>query len=81
MKGDPLNPNSYRGIKLLVHVFKLYEVLDGHLHVVDIDKMQYEFMPGRRTADAVCSKETSKEPKIRSCFLYLLTWKRLLLSG
>ena len=54
-KGDPLNPNSYRGIKLLQHAFKLYEkVLDGRLReVVDIDKMQYEFMPGRATVDAV----------------------------
>ena len=42
-KGDPLNQNSYIGIKLLEHAFKLYEkVLDGSLHeVVDIDKMQY----------------------------------------
>ena len=38
-KGDPLNPNSYRGIKLLEHAFKPYEkVLDGRLReVVDID--------------------------------------------
>ena len=29
-KGDPLNPNSYRGIKLLEHALKLYQkVLDG----------------------------------------------------
>ena len=54
-KGDPLNPNSYRGIKLLEHAFKLYEkILDGHLcEVVDIDKMQYGFMPGREAVDAV----------------------------
>ena len=54
-KGDPLNPNSHRGIKLLEHAFKLYKkILDGHLHkVVDIDKMQYAFMPGRGTVDAV----------------------------
>ena len=54
-KGDPLNPNSYRRIKLLEHAFKLYEkILDGHVHeVVDIDKMQYGFMPGRGTVDAV----------------------------
>ena len=40
-KGDPLNPNSYRGIKLLEYAFKLYEkVLDGRLReVVDMDKM------------------------------------------
>ena len=25
------NPNSYRGIKLFEHAFKLYKILDGHL--------------------------------------------------
>ena len=60
INGDPLNPNFYRGIKLLEHAFKLYEKgLDGHLReVVDIDKMQYGFMPGSGTVDAVCSEET-----------------------
>ena len=54
-KGDPLNPNSYRVIKLLEHAFKLYEkILDGCLHeVVDIDKMQYGFVPRRGTVDAM----------------------------
>ena len=54
-KGDPHNPNSYRGIKLLEHALKLYEkILDGHLgEVVDIDKMQYRFMSGRGTVDTV----------------------------
>ena len=54
-KGDPLNPNSYRGIKLLEHAFKLYEkILDGRLcEVVNIDKMRYGFIPGRETVDAV----------------------------
>ena len=54
-KGDPLSPNSYRGIKLLEHAFKLYEkVLDGRFReVVDIVKMQYGFMSGRGTVDAV----------------------------
>ena len=53
--GDPLNPNSYKGIKLLEHAFKLYEkILDGRLRdVVDVDKMLYAFMPGRETVDAV----------------------------
>ena len=54
-KGDTLNLNFYRGIKLLKHAFKLHEkILDGRLReVVDIDKMQYGFMPGRGTVDAV----------------------------
>ena len=40
---------------MLEHVFKLYKkVLDWHLHeVIDIDKMQHGFMPGRGTVDAV----------------------------
>ena len=50
-KGHPLNPNSYRGIKLLGHAFKLdKKILDGCLRgVVDIDKMQYGFISGRGT--------------------------------
>ena len=83
-KGDPLNPNSYKGIKLLKHGFKLYEkVLDGCLHeVVDIDKMQCGFiMPGRGTVDAVFVLRRLSEKfraKNKELFLYLLTWKRLL---
>ena len=40
-KGDSLNPNSYRGTKLLEHAFKLYEnILDLRLReVVDIYRM------------------------------------------
>ena len=60
-KGDPLNPNSYRGIKLMEHAFKLYEkILNGRLrNVVDIDKIQYKFIPGKETVDIVfCSEET-----------------------
>ena len=54
-KGDLLNSNSNRGIKLLEHAFKLYKrTLDGCLReVVSIDKMQYGFMPGRGTVDVV----------------------------
>ena len=54
-KRDPLNPNSYMGIKFLDYVFKLYDkVLDGCLReVVDIDNVQYGIMPRRRSVDAV----------------------------
>ena len=83
-KGDPFHPNSYSGIKLLVHAFKLYEVLDGRLReVVDIDKMETWFMPGRGTVDAVfvlrrlSEKLKAKNEKLLS---YLLTWKRLLIG-
>ena len=78
-KGDSLNPNSYRGINLLEHDFKLYEeVLDGRLReVVDIDRMQYGFMPGRGTADAVfilrrlCKKFRAKNKKLFFVFVDL----------
>ena len=54
-KGDPFNPNFYKGIKSLEHTFKLYKkILDGHLReVTDIDKIQLEFMPGRGAVDVV----------------------------
>ena len=54
-KGNPLNPNSYSGIKLLEYAFTLYKkILDGHLcEVVYIDKIQYGFMPGKGTVDVV----------------------------
>ena len=53
-KRDPLNPNAYRGIKLLEHTFKLHEnILDACLReLVDIDKMLCGFMPGRGALDA-----------------------------
>ena len=78
-KGDPLYPNSYRGMKLLKHTFKLYEkVLDGCLHaVVDIDKMQYGFMSGRGTFDDVfvlrrlCEKFRAKNKKLFFIFVDL----------
>ena len=43
-------PNSYRGIKLLNHTFKLYQkVFDERLReVVNIDKMQYGFTAKER---------------------------------
>ena len=54
-KRDLLTPNSYRGIKLLENAFKLYsKLLDRRLgEVVDINKMQYRFMPRRGTVDSV----------------------------
>ena len=47
-KGNPLNSNSYRGVKLIEYAFKLYKyVLDGRLcELVNIDKMQYGLCQG-----------------------------------
>ena len=83
-KGDPLNPNSYREIKLLEHAFELYEILDGCLHeAVDTDKVEYGFIPERRTVDTVLVLRRLIEKfraKNNMLFLYLLTWKRLLIE-
>ena len=54
-KGDALACGSHRGIKLLEHEMKVYErVLEKRLReCVKIDDMQFGFMPGKSTTDAV----------------------------
>ena len=54
-KGDPLECGSYRGIKLLKQTLKLYErVLEVRIRQqVNIDAMQFGFMPGKGTTDAI----------------------------
>ena len=54
-KGNIMDCGNYRGIKLLEHTMKIYEkVLDNRLRqLVDIDAMQFGFMPGRGTTDAI----------------------------
>ena len=54
-KGDALECGSYRGIKLLEHGMKVFErVLEARLRRnVIIDDMQFGFMPGRGTTDAI----------------------------
>ena len=54
-KGDALECGSYRGIKLLEHGMKVFErVLEARLRRnVVIDDMQFGFMPGRGTTDAI----------------------------
>ena len=54
-KGSVLECGNYRGIKLLEHGLKIYErILDKRLRrVVKIDEMQFGFMPGKGTVDAI----------------------------
>ena len=54
-KGDALTCGSYRGIKLLEHAMKVLErVIEGRLRkIVKIDSMQFGFMSGRSTTDAI----------------------------
>ena len=54
-KGDALDRGNYRGLKLTDQVMKLLErVLDSSIRsMVDIDEMQFGFVPGRGTTDAI----------------------------
>jgi len=54
-KGDSLDCGSYRGIKLLDQVMKVFErVIEARLrNRVKIDDMQFGFSPGKGTTDAI----------------------------
>ena len=54
-KGDPLVCSAYRAIKLLEQPMKVLErVLEKGIRCqVSIDKMQFGFMPGKRTTDGI----------------------------
>ena len=54
-KGDIQECKNYRGIKLLPHTFKIWElVLDKRVReCTDIHESQFRFMPGRSTTDAI----------------------------
>ena len=54
-KGDALECGSYRGVKLLDQVMKVFErIIEKKLRVrVEINDMQFGFRPGRGTTDAI----------------------------
>ena len=54
-KGDPMECGSYRAVKLLEHGMKVLEgVLEKRLRQkVKIDDMQFGFVPGKGTVDAI----------------------------
>merc|ERR1712121_605790 len=54
-KGDTLNSGNCRGLKLTEHVMKVMEHLIGELirEIVNIDEMQYAFVKGQSTTDAI----------------------------
>ena len=54
-KGDALLRENYRGLKLLDQVMKIMEHIFATIirTQVDIDTMQFGFMPGRGTTDAI----------------------------
>jgi len=54
-KGDPMECGSYRGIILLEHAMKVVERIfeDRIWQQIDIDDMQFGFMKGKGTIDAI----------------------------
>ena len=53
-KGDVQSCGNYRGIKLLSHTMKLWEIVEARLRgEVMICEQQYGFMPGKSTTDAM----------------------------
>ena len=54
-KGDPMECGSYRGIKLLEHAMKVVERIFEHRirQQTEIDDMQFGFMKGKGTTDAI----------------------------
>ena len=80
-KGDALECGSYRGIKLLEHGMKIFErVLESRLRRnVVIDDMQFGFMPGRGTTDAIFIVRLLQERYLKKTGNYgwhLLTLRR-----
>ena len=84
-KEVPLYPNSYRGLMLLKHVFKLYEkILDRSLRWGGWYwyNAAWVYSRERDCWCCVCSEETyskNSKPKL-SCFFIFVTWKRLLIE-
>ena len=54
-KGDALERGNYRGLKLTEQVLKVVERIIEKLlrEIVDVDEMQFGFVPGRGTTDAI----------------------------
>jgi len=54
-KGDRMECGSYRGIRLLEHATKVVEKILEHRirQQIEIDNMQFGFMKGKGTTDAI----------------------------
>ena len=78
-KGDVLNCGSYRGVKLLEHGMKIVErVLEKRIRsIVELNEMQFGFMPGKGTVDALFlvrrlqEEYMQKDRKLYLCFVDL----------
>jgi len=62
-KGHPMECGSYKGIKLLEHAMKVVEKIFKHRiwQQIDIDDMQFGFMKGKGTIDAIFTVRQMQE--------------------
>ena len=62
-KGDVMNCDSCRGVKLLEHGMKIIErVLERRIRaLVDFDEAQFDFMHGKETTDALFLRQRLQE--------------------
>ena len=62
-KGNVRNCSTYRAVKLLEHAMKIIgKVLEKRIpELVNIDSMQFGFMPERGTTNAVYSAKNARE--------------------
>ena len=78
-KGDVMDCAAYRGIELLEHAMKIVErVLEKRIReLVKVDDMQFGFMPGKGTTDALFilrrmqEEFRGREKKLYMCFVDL----------
>ena len=78
-KGDVLSCGSYGGVKLLEHAVKIVEkILERRIRtLVNLNKVQFGFMPGKGTVDAIFivrrmqEQYQMKDKKLYMCFVYI----------
>ena len=78
-KRDVTNCGAYRGVKLLEHRMKIVEkVLEKRIRtMVEVDDMQFDFIPGRGTTDGLFivrrmqEEYRKKDEKLYKCFVNL----------
>jgi len=73
-KGDSMECGSYRGIKLLEHAMKVMERIFRHRtrQQIDIDDMQFGFMKGKGTTDAIfIVRQMQEKFRVKGKKLYL----------
>ena len=66
-KGDAVERGNFRGLKLLEHLMKVFErVIEKYIRdAVNIDNMQFGFMPGKGTTDAIFIARQVQEKFLR----------------